>query len=143
MNVRLYERKGIWWASWTAKGQTVRHSTRARSESEARVVVDSWGVLPAARSFTFDTWGVVYFIEATGAARIKIGWTRPDGLERRVSTLQVGSPFPLKVLATYAGMHFHEHQEHRVFRDDWIHGEWFHHSARLATRIQSLNSPAP
>ena len=142
MNVRLYQRKNIWWASWTSKRITVRRSTRARSESEARVVVDSWGVLPSARTFKFDVWGLVYFVEAVGTDRVKIGWTKDDGLEQRLATLQTGCPYPLRAVATYPGLMFHEHQEHSAFRDDWVHGEWFVRSPNLERRMRSIREPS-
>lgn len=44
--------------------------------------------------------GRVYFIEAIGADRIKIGFTQGDP-ENRSAQLQTGCPFPLAVIGSF------------------------------------------
>lgn len=66
---------------------------------------------------------VVYFVEAVGADRIKIGST--TNIEHRLSTLKVGSPFPLRLLAIRRDDGTLEAQLHRQFASNRLHGEWF------------------
>lgn len=141
--VRLYRRvTGIWWGSYTANRRTVRRSTRTTIRAEAERVVATWP-LEGATSFAFDEIGLVYFAEAVGAERVKIGWTRARNIEKRLAELQTGCPFPLVVRATLRGLLLQEWQEHQTLQEDWIHGEWFHLSGRVRRRIDEVNSGSP
>lgn len=137
--VRLYEREGIWWASYTANGRTVRRSTRATTEEKARESVAAWP-LDGPATFKFDEDGIIYFVEATGLDRVKIGWTRLGKLWKRIAELQIGCPVQLRVLASYRGLMMHEHLEHCRFRSSWLHGEWFVLTEDLRAHIQNVEN---
>lgn len=140
MKVRLYLRSsGVWWVAYTKDRRTVRRSTRAVSEDEARRVVESWGDLPASKVFKFEEVGLVYFLSAEGTGRVKIGWTRSAGLEKRVADLQIGCPVPLRVITTYPGTLFNEHMEHARLRSSWVHGEWFDETEEVLGRIREVS----
>jgi hypothetical protein len=123
-------------------GSTVRRSTRSRSRAEAEAVVDSWEHLPRKKNVSIDVFGLVYFVEAVGCERVKIGWTRRGNLAQRVAGLQSGCPFPLEVLAAYPGLIIHEHREHRRFKQYRLHCEWFSLSEEILGYLDALVSGA-
>ena len=68
-----------------------------------------------------DQLGHVYFI--TDGEAIKIGFsTYPLG---RLDTLQSAHPKPLKIVATFMGSLWDEHELHAHFRHLRVRGEWF------------------
>jgi hypothetical protein len=67
---------------------------------------------------------VIYFIEATGAGLLKIGFTDGDP-EQRLKQLQTGCPHPLRLVATAAGSQKAEAELHRQFAHLRASGEWF------------------
>lgn len=78
--------------------------------------------------------GFVYFIEAEGSQRIKIGYSKdPDG---RIKSLQTGSPFPLKLLLAVPANQEKEAELHQQFADLRLDGEWFHAAKRLRDHIE-------
>lgn len=141
--VRLYPRKGIWWASWTANGVTVARSTRTRTEAEARSVVDSWTELPVKREVLRREEGRVYFVEAEGTNLIKIGFTRTSGMKRRLEHLRCDCPVPVHVLGGYRGTMATEREEHRRWAHERIRGEWFRGSQSLRVHIKDVSEWAP
>lgn len=72
--------------------------------------------------------GVIYFLEAEGIKRIKIGFS--TNFPNRLSDLQGASPVKLRVLKIVKGAQETERLLIRVFGVFRIHGEWFdaHHS---------------
>lgn len=76
----------------------------------------------AAQSVRAST-GHVYFVEAVGTGRVKIGFS--DNWRARVNDLQVGCPFPLRRLLVIPGTITLESEMHLRFRDHRIQGEWF------------------
>jgi hypothetical protein len=140
---RMYQRKGVWWVSYTQNRVTVRRSTREVNEERARAVVETWPELPPAKSFAFDEVGVVYFIEAIGTDWIKVGWTRSDRLDWRLVSMQVGCPFELRVVAQYTGLMFHERAEHRRWAPWRGRGEWFRASPELREHITEISRRDP
>ncbi len=68
--------------------------------------------------------GLVYFIEAIGANRVKIGWTGGNP-RRRLSEIQHTSPFPLRLLALFSGTRRDEREFHDHFASARIVREWF------------------
>jgi len=79
--------------------------------------------------------GVVYFIEAVGTGRIKIG--RTNNLTRRLTELQANSPHVLlvrKTIKTY-DMRAVELELHRRFAYARAEGEWFRYTAALADEV--------
>jgi hypothetical protein len=79
--------------------------------------------------------GLVYFIEAVGTGRVKIGFT--TDLTTRLHKLQTASAVPLCVVRTVDGTKQLEAALHRKWTHHRLGGEWFDLSA-LATEIQSL-----
>lgn len=73
----------------------------------------------------YAPYGFIYFIEADGAKRIKIGWTE-NNPRKRLIHLQVASPFPLKPLGVIVGPFCIETQMHDRFAKFHRCGEWFH-----------------
>lgn len=65
----------------------------------------------------------VYFIEAIGFRRVKIGYTAD--LPRRFRALQAACPFQLRILGWVPGTTTYERKLHRHFADLRVRGEWF------------------
>ncbi|MBX9883847.1 MAG: GIY-YIG nuclease family protein, partial [Novosphingobium sp.] len=63
----------------------------------------------------------VYFI--AGGGLIKIGYSRK--FEARLKTLQMATPHPLEVIATFPGGISLEEQIHLELQEHRRHGEWF------------------
>jgi len=71
----------------------------------------------------------VYFIKAGKKGAIKIG--KSNHPEKRLSELQTGNPYKLKLVAyihceTEKDAFDMEKKMHRVFRKRRLNGEWFH-----------------
>ena len=82
--------------------------------------------------------GRIYFIEAVGGERIKIGWTGTDP-KYRGEALGNGCPFPLKLLLTLKGTIQTERAFHRLCREAHAHNEWFHATPGLRALIGVLS----
>src|SRR5215470_2881825 len=67
--------------------------------------------------------GFVYAIHAIGTTRIKLGFS--DDPERRLMDLQIGSPFPLRLIYKMPGDMRSERKLHRQFKAVRVFGEWF------------------
>lgn len=82
--------------------------------------------------------GTVYFFEADGFDRIKIGFTR-ETVERRAQQLQVGCPAPIRVLHSQPGTMVDEKTFHRRFAKQRVpHTEWFVADAALKGFVEEL-----
>ncbi len=89
--------------------------------------------------FIWPTGSVVYFIQAEPGGAIKIGVTRD--LRSRLSSLRIGSPLPLRVLAYMSGDAALEGQLHARFAAVREHGEWHAAVPELLTFIQESARP--
>lgn len=78
----------------------------------------------------------IYFIEAVGANRIKIG--RSNNVGKRIRSLQCASPFKLILLAEAPGSSFTETYFHNIFREHRVGGEWFSDCPEIRAHIGSL-----
>lgn len=78
----------------------------------------------------------VYFIEAEGLERIKIG--RAADPQRRLLQLQTASPAPLRLVCSIPGGSFEEESMHKLFASDRIQLEWFHATPRVRAFITRL-----
>jgi hypothetical protein len=76
----------------------------------------------------------LYFIEMVGCSRVKIG--RGNNPQARLKTLQVGSPYKLKLLGVVENCGADEAEFHRLLRGCWIRGEWFHWSDLVEETIE-------
>jgi hypothetical protein len=68
--------------------------------------------------------GFVYLIEAIGAKRVKVGWSKNPHVRR--GQLQVHSPHRLQLLAAVEGTQTHEAWMHWELMAAHHRGEWFH-----------------
>ena len=66
---------------------------------------------------------MIYAILAKRTNCIKFGIAKQVG--KRLTGLSVGSPFPLKLLATADWPHEEERRIHAYLRQHWVRGEWF------------------
>lgn len=79
----------------------------------------------------------VYFIEAVGLGRVKIG--KAVDPDNRICQLQTGSPVPLRLLGKTPGGHPLERKLHEEFHGARIDGgEWFHLTKELRSYIEGL-----
>lgn len=79
----------------------------------------------------------LYFVEGVGGA-IKIG--RSLELKKRLETLQIGHPEPLKLLAFIGANVGLERDIQKHFKDLSVGGEWFRQDARLQIFIERIKS---
>jgi hypothetical protein len=64
---------------------------------------------------------MIYFLKAD--LKIKIGFT--DDPPKRISSIQVSSPFPLEVMLIIDGNYEKERELHSIFKEFRTSGEWF------------------
>ena len=140
--ISLYLRGRVFWAAYQMNGQSVRRSTGTLTEVEARSVVQSWidvGAVPQPPIRIRTEPCTTYFMEAVGSGRVKIGQTRTP-IRERISSIQCGCPFPLKVIAEVAGDVRLERQLHRRFAHLRImpNAEWFHLTDEIREYLASV-----
>ncbi|MCR4338803.1 MAG: GIY-YIG nuclease family protein [Gemmatimonadaceae bacterium] len=101
-----------------AHGQAVEGAWRIRTAGSIRQDNDK---TPAN-----TTIGLLYAIQSTHGGPIKIGWTSSSGgLSGRLTSLQIGNPYPLRVIWTKPGSRLDEQILHRKYRKLRLSGEWF------------------
>jgi len=66
---------------------------------------------------------IIYFIQQGNGGSIKIGIS--SNIEKRLASLQTGSPYKLKVLLTIKGSEKLEKEIHSKFAEYRLSGEWF------------------
>ena len=81
----------------------------------------------------------IYFIEAIGQDRIKIGKTRDP--KNRLRQLQTGSASKLQLLGVIVDKANRESELHALFAEDRIQGEWFRDTASLRSYIRDFAKP--
>lgn len=79
---------------------------------------------------------VVYFFEAEGLGRVKIGRSRNHWT--RQAQLAPGSPAPLRLLGTIPGGCHRETELHHRFAEHRVHGEWFALTDDLRSEIEKM-----
>lgn len=85
--------------------------------------------------------GWVYFVEAEGLARVKIGFSIQ--LDKRLADLQTASPCKLNLLRRVRATLHVEQALLALFHEFHIHGEWFSLHPTLASFIFSLPDGKP
>lgn len=80
--------------------------------------------------------GYVYFIEAVGAAAIKIGWALDP--RRRLIQHAIGCPLELKLLCSAPGTLGHEGALQSRFSEVCIRGEWYSRNPALSALIEDV-----
>jgi hypothetical protein len=78
--------------------------------------------------------GYVYFIEAIGLSRLKIGYS--DDPEKRLRQLTTGSPVSLRIYARMPGNQAMEREIHARFSHLKVDNEWFHFTDDIRTYIE-------
>lgn len=91
-----------------------------------------------AKAITGD---VIYFVEAVGLERIKIGMT--NRLHSRLVSLQMYCPVRIRLLATLPGGSNEEAALHREFMSANLHGEWFQLNSKLRKFISKVRASTP
>lgn len=78
--------------------------------------------------------GCVYFIEAVGADRVKIGYTDKDHPAPRLKNFVTSSPYPLKLLGFVRCENAADYEDvvHDLLNPDKLHNEWFEKAAALS-----------
>jgi DNA-binding transcriptional regulator YdaS (Cro superfamily) len=79
----------------------------------------------------------LYFLQAGMDGPIKIGGTKL-AIEKRLSAIQNGCPYKIRILLTVEGTRTQERALHRAFENDRSHGEWFLASDRLLSTIGKI-----
>jgi hypothetical protein len=82
---------------------------------------------------------LVYFVEAVGLARIKIGIA--VNVARRFAALDQASPVPLRLLGVEEGGRVLESKLHQDFASCRVRGEWFEAVAELGKYIETFARP--
>ena len=101
----------------------------------AEVLMESlklWGVIPIV------TKGQIYFIRSEKTHEIKIGFTSGQ-VQKRISSLQTGHPYKLKLLATLPGNRDYEKSLHERFAAFRLEGEWFQPHPDLIAFISMIS----
>lgn len=85
--------------------------------------------------------GLIYFIEAVGTERVKIGFTT-NPVEYRLRRLQTSSPFALSVATTLEGSLGHERYLHKRYASERIipTAEWFHLRGGVADLVEFVRT---
>jgi hypothetical protein len=127
---------------WTGPGRTkpiikMRSGSVIQRVSMAEVPTGYLG--PEREGEDQEDLTAIYFIEAIGQDRIKIG--KADNPESSLKTLQTGSPVELKLLGILVDKPSRELDLHTQFAADRIHGEWFHATERLREFIRHHAKP--
>lgn len=89
--------------------------------------------VPRAKETTSDS--VVYFLEAAGLDRVKIGWSIKHS--NRQKDIQSCCPVTLQVVHTEPGGRPREQALHLQFAADRLHGEWFTFSDAIRNYVAS------
>ena len=86
---------------------------------------------------------IVYFVEAPGTGRVKIGFTGKDSVDQRFAALAAGSPVPLALAAWGEGGRAYERAFHEKFATSWSHGEWFKLTPELEAIMERIGQGGP
>jgi hypothetical protein len=85
-----------------------------------------------------ESLGYIYFIEAIGTNRIKIGWsTNPN---ERLDHIASSCPFPVKLIKLIYGDYKTEQLWHQKFKHLRIYREWFKSTSALRMAIDKSPS---
>lgn len=95
-------------------------------------------LLPDLPGFAWEE-GTIYYLMCSETGRMKIGYTRGD-VQKRLKSLQTGSPTKLRVAAIHPGTPESERRLHEQFAEDRLHGEWFDISPELILHCYEIFS---
>lgn len=133
-------RSDCWMVTWYDPGtRQIRYrTTKTRNITEARQALAIFHLPEGAQSLVPGTRLAstqIYFIGGD-MGLIKIGLARDP--ERRLRTLQCGSPIPLRILASGPGSARDERMYHARFASHRLHGEWFTRHPDILAEIERL-----
>lgn len=74
----------------------------------------------------------LYFVRGPDGP-VKIG--KAGNVANRLSTMQCGSPVPLKLVGSIKGLGWQEYLWHLAFHNQRLHGEWFRYDGDLPEAI--------
>lgn len=86
---------------------------------------------------------LIYFIQSEKDGPIKIGYTKAQSVEHRISELQTAHPYKLICLATCDGSMFIERLLHQKFEQYQLLGEWFEPCEELLELIKNIDKFDP
>ena len=84
---------------------------------------------------------VIYVIKALGTDFVKVGVTRGEAIGRRLSTLQIGCPFELSIVALADWPDQVERQLHIYLEPLRERGEWFREGERVSHIMHLMGEP--
>lgn len=82
----------------------------------------------------------VYFVQQGDGGPVKIGVAKDP--RNRLADLQVGSPYPLRLLCVFRTIVAYESELHRTLRDYRLSGEWFEPHPLILGIAEVLHSVA-
>ncbi len=121
---------------WTGPGRekpVIRMRSGAVVQKVSMATVPTGYLGPERETEELEDQTYIYFAEAVGQDRIKIG--KADNPEDRLKQLQTGSPVELRLLGVIADKASRETDIHALFDQDRIQGEWFNASPDLRRYI--------
>lgn len=89
------------------------------------------------RKITTHHTGYVYFVQMDRIGPIKIGYTKNIG--KRIVTLQISSPYPLRLLCLFPTDELSEKEIHHCYNDSRLEGEWFLPHPVILADIDEIN----
>jgi len=78
--------------------------------------------------------GTIYYVACDATLRLKIGYTAGSP-EKRIKSLQTGSPGQLRLISAHPGTREDEAALHQHFAAKRLHGEWFEMDQELFDHI--------
>jgi len=83
--------------------------------------------------------GLIYAIQGPPGTPVKIGFSTPRALQRRLASLQTGNPYQLRILCHAQGYLRDERKAHAVLEADGLVGEWFAWSERTRRFVDAMS----
>lgn len=84
-----------------------------------------------------DAIPLVYFFLCEKAEAVKIGLSNLGGIEDRLSSIRVGNPYPVELIAFMVGNLDLEQHLHEKFRHLQLEGEWFQYQKEIRDYVES------
>lgn len=81
--------------------------------------------------------GIIYVLQAPPLMPVKIGFTRTT-VSWRITSLQTGCPYPLKVIAQTKGPPAREREIHTALAAHRLTGEWFDWTPEVQAYVAGL-----
>lgn len=95
-------------------------------------------IRPISRGPKLAPIGLIYVIQGDPAGPVKIGFSMSDALPKRLTVLQTGNPFPLRLLGNVKAYPRHERLAHAALATERVLREWFKWSARTRSFVDAF-----